>query len=82
LCRRCPDPDARRGSFQRFPVDYHVEVDIKGIRHYWILDVTEPVSLLACHLAGSFGYADSGAVTGTFEAAEPFPVRLELDALI
>jgi Uma2 family endonuclease len=53
-----------------------------GIRHYWIVDLTEPVSVLACHLAGSFGYADSGAVTGAFEAGEPFPVRLDLDSLL
>jgi Uma2 family endonuclease len=51
----------------------------KGIPHYWIVDVTEPVSLLACHLAGEFGYADGGAVTGTFAAAEPFPVEIDLD---
>jgi Uma2 family endonuclease len=51
-----------------------------GIRHYWIVDLTEPLSVLACHLAGGFGYADSGAVTGTFEAGEPFAVRLDLDA--
>jgi hypothetical protein len=34
------------------------------------------------HLVGSFGYADSGEITGVFEAAEPFPIRLELDALL
>jgi Uma2 family endonuclease len=52
-----------------------------GIQHYWIVDIIEPVSLLACHLAGNFGYADGGAVTRLFEASEPFPVQLELDAL-
>lgn len=52
-----------------------------GIPHYWIVDLTEPVSLLACHLAGEFGYADSGAVIGTFTATEPFPVKVDLDAL-
>jgi len=52
-----------------------------GIMHYWIVDVTEPVSLLACHLAGSFGYVDSGAVTGVFEAGAPFAARIDLDAL-
>jgi len=53
-----------------------------GIPHYWILDVTEPVSLLACHLAGEFGYSDSGAVTGTFTTEAPFPIPLDLDALL
>ena len=53
-----------------------------GIPHYWIIDTTEPVSLLACHLAGEFGYADAGSVTGTFSATEPFPVEIDLGALL
>lgn len=53
-----------------------------GIPHHWILDVSEPVSLLACHLAGEFGYADAGAVTGSFSPAEPFPAKIDLDALL
>ncbi|RZT88670.1 Uma2 family endonuclease [Pseudonocardia sediminis] len=53
-----------------------------GIAHYWIVDLTEPVSMLACHLAGEFGYADGGAVTGTFSATAPFDVTLDLDALL
>jgi hypothetical protein len=40
------------------------------------------VSLLVCHLAGEFGYADGGAVTGTFTTTEPFPVEIDLDALL
>jgi Uma2 family endonuclease len=52
-----------------------------GIPHYWIVDITEPVSLLACHLAGEFGYADGGAVTGRFTATEPFPIEVDLDTL-
>jgi len=53
-----------------------------GIPHYWIVDTTEPVSLLACHLAGEFGYADAGSVTGTFSATEPFPLTIDLGALL
>jgi len=52
-----------------------------GIPHYWIVDLDAPVSLVVCHLAGALGYQDGGAVTGVFESAEPFPARLELDAL-
>ena len=52
-----------------------------GIPHYWIVDLDEPVSLLACHLAGEFGYIDGGAVTGIFRTTEPFPVEIDLDAL-
>jgi hypothetical protein len=33
------------------------------------------------HLAGDFGYQDSGEVTGTFEATDPFPIRVDLDGL-
>lgn len=52
------------------------------IPHYWIVDLTEPVSLLACHLAGAFGYADGGTITSTFTTTEPFPVELKLDGLL
>lgn len=53
-----------------------------GIPRYWIVDLDKPVSLLDCHLAEDFGYADSGAIIGTFTASVPFTVRLELDLLI
>jgi Uma2 family endonuclease len=52
-----------------------------GIPHYWIIDPDPPVSVLPCHLAGDFGYQDSGEVTGTVEIVEPFRVRIDLDAL-
>lgn len=52
-----------------------------GILHYWIIEAEQPISLVACHLAGAFGYQDGGSVTGVFEAGEPFPVRLDLNAL-
>jgi Uma2 family endonuclease len=53
-----------------------------GIPHYWIIDVDVPVSVIACHLAGQFGYQDGGAVSGVFETEEPFRARVDLDALI
>ncbi|MEU6699293.1 Uma2 family endonuclease [Pseudonocardia sp. NPDC046786] len=52
-----------------------------GIGHYWIIDLGEPVSLLACHLAGEFGYADGGVVTGRHTADRPFAADFDLDAL-
>jgi Uma2 family endonuclease len=52
-----------------------------GIPHYWIVDIDPPVTLLACHLAGEFGYADPGAVTGRFRTTAPCPVEIELDVL-
>lgn len=53
-----------------------------GIAHYWIIDLVEPVSLLACHHAGEFGYVDRGPVTGTFTTTSPFAVDVELDELL
>jgi Uma2 family endonuclease len=53
-----------------------------GIPHYWIVDPDEPVSLIACHLAGELGYMDPGAATGVLRAGEPFPVEIDLDALL
>ena len=56
-----------------------------GIPHYWIVDLGEPgdrITLTAHHLAGEFGYADPGPVTGVFTATEPFSVRIDLDALV
>jgi Uma2 family endonuclease len=53
-----------------------------GIPHYWIVAVDEPVSLVACHLAGEFGYQDSGEVTGVFEADDPFGLRIALTSLV
>lgn len=53
-----------------------------GIPHYRIVDLDSPVSLLARHLAGEFGYADGGAVTGTFTTSAPFSAGIDLDALL
>lgn len=52
-----------------------------GIPNYWILDLSAPISLLTCHLAGEFGYADGGEFTGTFRTTEPFAFELDLDSL-
>ncbi|MGI8813911.1 MAG: Uma2 family endonuclease [Pseudonocardia sp.] len=52
-----------------------------GIPYYWIVDLTEPVSVLACHQAGAFGYADGGEVTGVLRVAEPFPAEIDLAGL-
>lgn len=53
-----------------------------GIPYYWIIEVDGPVTLVACHQAGEFGYQDGGAVTGVFETVEPFAARIDLAALI
>ncbi|WP_253886883.1 Uma2 family endonuclease [Actinokineospora diospyrosa] len=50
-----------------------------GIPHYWILDLSEPVSLVAAHLSEEFGYHSGAEVTGTFKTDVPFPVEVRLD---
>jgi Uma2 family endonuclease len=52
-----------------------------GIPNYWIVDLESPVSLIVCHLAGAFGYRDSGETTGTFESDAPSQLRIDLDRL-
>ena len=52
------------------------------IPHYWIVDLADPISLVACHLAGESGYQDTGGVVGEFTTAVPFPVTLKLDGLV
>jgi Uma2 family endonuclease len=59
----------------------HDEYADAGIPHYWIIDIDSRPTLIACHLAGEFGYVDAAPVSGTFTADEPFPVRLDLDRL-
>ncbi len=60
--------------------DYRVKHDEyadAGIPHYWIVDLVEPVALVACQ-----GYRDAPPVTGTYTTDVPFPVEIDLDALI
>jgi Uma2 family endonuclease len=52
-----------------------------GIPHYWIVDIQEPVSLLACHLTDKFGYLDAEVVGGMFTSTEPFSINLDLGDL-
>lgn len=70
------------GSVRTDHIMKRAEYADAGIPHYWIIDLGEPVELLACHLAGEFGYDDAGAVTGTFTTTAPFAVELDLDALL
>lgn len=56
-----------------------------GIPHYWIVELGEPgdrPQLTAHHLAGAFGYMDAGPAVGTYLTTEPFPLRIDLDALV
>ena len=52
-----------------------------GIPWYWIVDISDPISLVACFNTKEFGYQDHQRVKGTFTSDEPFPVMLDLDRL-
>ncbi len=55
-----------------------------GIPHYWIIDLPDhdgAPTITVCHLAGTFGYQDSGALQGQVTRVEPFAVGLDLEAL-
>jgi Uma2 family endonuclease len=71
-------PGSRRLD-QRIKRDEYADA---GIPHYWIVDLDGPVSLVACHLAGEFGYVDGGSITGLFRTTEPFPFEIDLEALL
>ncbi|MEV5839971.1 Uma2 family endonuclease [Nocardia sp. NPDC052112] len=65
-------------------MDYHTKRDEyadAGIPHYWIIDSTAPMSLLALSLTEELGYVDNGEVTGTFTTTSPCPLTIELDKL-
>ena len=70
------------GSRRFARVVKHAEYADAGIPHYWIVDLDQPVSLVACHLTEEFGYVDGGTVTGIFRTTEPFPVEIDLDVLL
>ena len=53
-----------------------------GIPHYWIVDLSGPVTMVACHLAGEFGYVDGGTVSGRAHVTEPFVAEIDLDGLV
>ncbi|MGV9292873.1 Uma2 family endonuclease [Amycolatopsis sp. NPDC003676] len=71
-------PDSKRTDY----VTKHREYSDAGIPFYWILDLDDPISLVACHQAGDLGYQDAPAVTGKFRTTEPFPAEIDLAALL
>lgn len=60
----------------------HGEYADAGIPHYWIVDLDPPISLHAWHLAGEFGYQDSGTFTGRFTLLDPVKVDIDLGVLL
>jgi Uma2 family endonuclease len=70
-------PGSRRIDTRLKPYEYAEA----GIPHYWVIDLGEPLSLAAYHLAGEFGYQEAPAATRVFEMDEPFGVRVDLTEL-
>ena len=60
----------------------HSEYADAGIGHYWMIDLLSGPALIACHLGGPFGYVNDTPVKGTFSTETPFPVELDLGALV
>lgn len=52
-----------------------------GIPHYWIIDMSPPLSLVAFGLTQELGYVDDGEVTDVFTTASPCPMTIQLDKL-
>ncbi len=66
-------------------MDYKVkrsEFADAGIRHYWIIDLDPPASLLPLRLTEELGYLDNGEVTGIYTTDLPCPLSVDLDRLV
>ena len=70
------------GSTRIDTVVKHHEYADAGIGHHWMIDLHDGPSLVACHLAGQFGYQNAEPARGIVAATEPFAVHVDLDALI
>ena len=73
---------AAAGSQRTDFVDKHREYADAGIPQYWILDLSDPITLTVCRLDRDLGYRNAPAVTGKFRTAEPFSFALDLAALL
>jgi Uma2 family endonuclease len=51
------------------------------IPYYWIVEVVQPVSLVAMYPSGTSDYQDEPAETIVYKATEPFAVKIEVDQL-
>jgi Uma2 family endonuclease len=70
------------GSYRTDQAIKHSEYADAGIGRYWMIDLLGGPSLTACHLGGPFGYVNDAPVTGTFTTQAPFPVEVDLGALV
>jgi Uma2 family endonuclease len=70
-------PGSRRKDTLIKPMEYAKA----GIPHYWVIGLDPPVSLTAYTLADGH-YQESQTVTAEFAAGDPFPLRIDIPALI
>lgn len=69
-------------SYRMDTVVKHGEYADAGIPHYWIVDIDEPASLVACRLSDDDrGYTDAPEAKHRFTTREPFPAEIDLDRL-
>jgi Uma2 family endonuclease len=65
------------GSQRTDRIDKRRDYAEAGIAHYWIVDITEPVSAVTCDLVRN----EDQSLTGTFSKHEPFPITIDLERL-
>lgn len=68
-------------------VDQHLklfEYADAGIPHYWIVDLDPPTPTITVYGMGApgEGYAESQTAAHELVVAEPFPLRIDIDALV
>jgi Uma2 family endonuclease len=68
-------------------VDLHLkpfEYAEAGIPHYWVVDLDPPAPTITVFTLGApgDGYVESQTASGMLVVAEPFPMRIDVDALI
>ncbi|MFC9440961.1 Uma2 family endonuclease [Nocardia sp. NPDC057030] len=70
-------PGSRRTDY----VMKRSEYEDAGIPHYWIIDLSPPLSLVAFRLTEELGYVDNGEVTDVFTTNSPCPLTIQLGRL-
>ncbi|MGI5125700.1 Uma2 family endonuclease [Pseudonocardia sp. CA-107938] len=55
-----------------------------GIPHYWVVDIEPPAPSITVFGLGApgDGYRESQTATGELAVSEPFPLRIDIDALV
>jgi Uma2 family endonuclease len=89
--QRVPATDVRLAveilSDETRAIDLHVkasEYAEAGIPHYWVVDLDPPAPTITVFGLGApgDGYRESQTATGELVVSEPFPLRIDIDALV